>query len=448
MEFLVVTAGFSLLLRRHFVRPRSTDTLKISPSEPQCIVLPGPPLPGQDKWLGGMSSWDGKYIYGVPGGSQQVLCIDTESGDYKLLGGPYVGKFKWLRGVTCPKCVYALPSNAHSILKINPITQTVSEVMYGANGSEKWQWHGGVYCNGHVFAVPCNAEHVLKINADTDEVELIGGPWKGLHKWYGGILASNDCMYCIPQTATGVLKVNTKTSVCTIIGEEECTRQLKDCPGGGWAWHGGTVTNDGKLIFGIPSNADYVLKINTVTDKVTTIGPKLESGRHRIPQDGRYKYLGSAMGQDGIVYMFPCDAERVLAIDPVTDNVKYVGPYFLGTDKSTYKKGEAPPLVVEKVKGVIKSITYVGENKWQNGFAARDGCVYAIPQRAPGILRIVPSHDPQQEAEVGLVLVAEKGHEKYEGAVMGADGCIYCIPLRAKKIVKLVPGGAKVIGTL
>jgi hypothetical protein len=442
LEYAFIVISSSLLLRRAHVKKTRKPRL-LEP--PKAIVLESPPYWGQDKWLGGMSSWDGRFIYGVPGSAKEVLCIDTETGKSTTLGGPYIGKFKWLRGVTCPNVVYALPSNAHTILRIDPSTQHVSEVGYGAQGNEKWQWHGGIYNNGHVYAVPCNATQVLKINADTDEVELIGGPWEGRHKWYGGILASNGCMYCIPQLAGGVLKVNTVTNECTIIGKDLCTEHLTSCPGGGWMWHGGTATQDGKLIYGIPSNSDYVLKIDTTTDVVTLIGNKLESGRHRVPQDGRYKYLGSAMGGDGKMYMFPCDAEQVLCIDPSNDSVTRIGPLFLGTDKSTYKKGEYPKIQWKKNSetGVVESITYIGENKWQNGFAARDGCVYAIPQRAPGILRIVPNADPNVEAEVGLVLVDETGHEKYEGAVMGNDGCIYCIPLRAKKIVKLVPGGAR-----
>ena len=431
-----------LIRRQRQSKTTTTTTTTNSPTQPRAVILPGLPYLGQDKWLGGMSSFDGKYIYGVPGGHKQVLCINTETGENKLLGGPFDGKFKWLRGVTCPNVVYALPSNAHSILRIDPTTQKVTQLSYGANGTEKWQWHGGVYENGHVYAVPCNAKHVLKINVETDQVELIGGPWEGNHKWYGGILA-NGAMYCIPQTAPGVLKVDTKTGACTMIGKEVCTKHLELWEKhGGYLWHGGTATTDRKLIFGIPSNADYVLKIDTETDIVTTIGPKLESGRHRIPQDGRYKYLGSSMGCDGKMYMFPCDAERVLSIDPTTDEVKHIGPSFLGTDKSTYKKGEYPKIKYQtnKKTGIVESITYIGENKWQNGFAAKDGCVYAIPQRAPGILRIIPNKDPNIDAEVGLVLVNETGHEKYEGAVMGADGCIYCIPLRAKRIVKLIPG--------
>merc|ERR1711963_22142 len=107
----------------------------------------------------------------------------------------------------------------------------------------------------------------------------------------------------------------------------------------------------GTTIYGIPNNADAVLKIDTLSDIVTTIGGSLKSGRHRT--DDKYKYLGGALGSDGHIYCFPCDAERVLKINTRTDEVYTIGPEFYG------------------------------ENKWQNGCDAYDGAIYAVPQRSP-----------------------------------------------------------------
>ena len=95
------------------------------------------------------------------------------------------------------------------------------------------------------------------------------------------------------------------------------------------------------VIYGIASNADAILKIDTKTDKVTTIGyPLNRNWAHR--QDGKYKYLGGALGGDGYCYFFPCDAEQVLRVDLETDECKLIGPKFME-----------------------------GMNKWQNGFLAK-----------------------------------------------------------------------------
>jgi len=149
-------------------------------------------------------------------------------------------------------------------------------------------------------------------------------------------------------------------------------------------------------------------------------GTVLAAGRHR--KDGRYKYLGGAVSEDGMfTYLFPCDAERVLRIDNGTLELKLVGPELLE-----------------------------GSNKYQNGFVSTDGCLYGIPQRASGVVRITPSNvvkrldpecvDPEDCVDVlycGDDMIKYK--DKFEGGVMDLNGNIYCIPLRAKMLLKVIP---------
>jgi len=174
---------------------------------------------------------------------------------------------------------------------------------------------------------------------------------------------------------------------------------------------------------------DSILVIDVIKQSVYLIGDEsiLRSGTHRVPRDGRYKYLGGALTADGqYAYLFPCDAEYVLRIDMVTDELKLVGPRMTE-----------------------------GENKFQNGFVGRDGCIYGIPQRSSGVLRIVPPgvkrynfQDEELSSDEEIVDVMYCGDnmvsckDKFEGGVLGLDGSIYCIPLRAKSFVKVVPGPA------
>lgn len=182
---------------------------------------------------------------------------------------------------------------------------------------------------------------------------------------------------------------------------------------GCWKWHGGLRAGD--KIFGFPNNADDVLVIECHSQRVYTIGSAetIKSGSHR--NDDRYKYLGGAATLDGkFVYLFPCDAEQVLRIDSSTDEITLVGPKLLE-----------------------------GENKFQNGFVCRDGCLYGIPQRASGVLQIVPSSVTKCEDHVEILHCGAKMmgvKDKFEGGVMGMYGCVYCIPLRARECVKIVPG--------
>ena len=371
----------------------------------------------------GVCSPDGSYIYGIPGHAKQVLRVNTMTNEMDLIGPTFTGAFKWLRGVDIPSnvmvgkedeypkgCCIALPSNACTILKINCDTHKVTT--FGETAEKGWLYHGGNLTeDGFVYAIPANATRVLKIDPCNETIEYIGPVFEGLQKWFGGILGSDGCIYGIPQNASGVLKINPFTQECTVIGE--------DLGDGMWKWHGGSAINEGKQILGYPNNVDNILVIDVENQKVYTIGDNtiLKSGRHRIPQDGRYKWLGGAITLNGkFTYLFPCDAERVLRIDNDTLDLSLVGPELLE-----------------------------GENKYQNGFVSKDGCVYGIPQRASGVLRIIAGYRIENEADdkvdvlyCGDEMVNVK--DKFEGGVIDATtGDIYCIPLRAKTLMKIIP---------
>ena len=215
-------------------------------------------------------------------------------------------------------------------------------------------------------------------------------------------------------SATGVLKINPATQEVVVLDEGRFEE-------GSWKWHGGLASHDGRKIIGFPNNADSVLVVDVEGQRVYTVGDGsvLRSGSHRVPYDGRYKYLGGALTRDGrYAYLFPC-----VRFDMITDELSLVGP----------RLREGP-------------------NKYQNGFSGRDGCVYGIPQTSSGVLRIVPPGVERYDGD-GNSLPADSEHvdvmycgddvvackDKMEGGVLGADGKIYCIPLRAKQFVSVLP---------
>ena len=180
-------------------------------------------LMGQDKYLGGMSSPCGKYVFGVPGSAKRVLRIHCDSGKMDFIGPEFSGKFKWLRGVDVPAsamvdnevatnkfisgCCFALPCNSPSVLKINPATDEVYE--FGKDvlmecGDVGWLYHGGnLASNGWIYAIPANADRVLKFHPSSDEICFIGPRFVGRQKWYGGIVGSDNCIYGIPHNQRG-----------------------------------------------------------------------------------------------------------------------------------------------------------------------------------------------------------------------------------------------------
>lgn len=257
-------------------------------------------------------------------------------------------------------------ANYPSILKVDPHTSKVyafGQDILRRCGATNWLYHGGnLASNGWIYAIPCNANRVLKFHPFTDQAELIGPSFEGRAKWYGGIIGSDGCIWGIPHIHSMVLKIDPRNDQVTLVRQGTIDTDRRPLPGGRWKWHGGLRAGD--KIIGFPNNSDSVLVINCANQSVYTIGDAsiLKSGRHRIPQDNCYKYLGAALTQDGrYAYLFPCDAKRVLRIDCVEETLTLVGPLLLE-----------------------------GENKFQNGFVGRERSLYGIPQWSWGVLRIVP----------------------------------------------------------
>jgi hypothetical protein len=135
----------------------------------------------------------------------------------------------------------ALPSNATSILKINPETNevtTFAEDIVRQAGSDGWLYHGGnLASNFTVYAIPANAYHVLKINPRTEECWLIGPSYSGRQSWFGGIVRSDGCIYGIPHNYLGVLKIDPRTDDVSVLMQDKNAL----LPSGQWKWQGGLL---------------------------------------------------------------------------------------------------------------------------------------------------------------------------------------------------------------
>ncbi|CAK9117267.1 unnamed protein product [Durusdinium trenchii] len=123
---------------------------------------------------------------------------------------------------------------------------------------------------------------------------------------------------------------------------------------GSLKWHGGVYCPQDQSIYGIPCNAECVLKISK--GSVTTFA-------HDSPVlKGRCKWYGGLLGCDGCIYGIPNCAPSVLKIDPHSQEVINIGPTFSQ-----------------------------GGQKWHGGVVGKDGCIYGIPSHADAVLKIEPS---------------------------------------------------------
>ena len=110
------------------------------------------------------------------------------------------------------------------------------------------------------------------------------------------------------------------------------------------------------------------------------------------------------------MYCIPSDADRILRVDPSTASCSYVG-----RDLSDIAKGQSR-----------------GQNKWQNGFAGGDGCIYAIPLKCERVLRI----DPSKEDCASLIGGPFEGLNLWEGGVAAATARSTACRLKCDRVMR------------
>jgi methyltransferase-like protein 6 len=278
-------------------------------------------------------------------------------------------------------------------------------------------WHGGAVGESSsgefaIYCVPSYAQHVLKVYLDgSDKVVEIGPQLSvGQNKWYGGIKGIDGCIYGMPYTATGVLRINPKDDSVDVLG---------NFPSGGWKWHGGLLAPQTGVIYAFPAHSNEVLCVDTNVRgdinhdeswRVSTIPIKRHEG-DTDPHDLRYKWLGGSYGADDCIYGMPSDATTILRIDPF--------------------KNEATTF------GNVSS----SQNKFQGGvLSAVDKCVYAVPADASCVLKI----DTNPDTPLSIDLIGKHFQDiddKWQGAFVGSDNKIYAIPENINNVMIITPTG-------
>jgi hypothetical protein len=181
--------------------------------------------------------------------------------------------------------------------------------------NRKHKWLGGaVGKDGCVYGIPSHAEGVIKIvpgsgEQQEDRFSVLPGPSLGNQgfKWLRAVViaSDDDAIYGIPASAGCVLRIDIHKGTVSTHGA---------FPSSPWSWHGAALASDG-MVYAIPSCAEQVLKLDPTTKEVTMIGPKFV---------GRNKFYGGIVGNNGCIYGIPYRSDGVLKIDPVTQEVSKV----------------------------------------------------------------------------------------------------------------------------
>lgn len=223
-----------------------------------CIRVIGSFPPKQFLWHGGVKSPHNGAIYAFPSHANQVLKIATRLESlgndheddrqlslldiHRRVDDDSCRRYQWLGGcIGADGCIYGIPSDSTSILKIDPFTDHVTT--FGRVSPQKNKWQGAVLSpiDGCIYCIPSNAEYVLQINTtaadnsvsgtlgspsmdrsklkkhkfdnDNERVRLLGGNLSSMKdKFQGGFLGRDGNIYCIPENAERVLKITPASS--------------------------------------------------------------------------------------------------------------------------------------------------------------------------------------------------------------------------------------------
>lgn len=219
----------------------------------------------------------------------------------------------------------------------------------------------------------------------------------------------DGCIYGMPYTATGVLRIDPKNDSVEILG---------NFPHGGWKWHGGLLAPQTGVIYAFPAHSNQVLCVDSNVDndirqdnewRVRTI-PIQRHPDDTDSADLRYKWLGGSYGADNCIYGMPSDATTILRIDPIKNEATTFGK--IGASRNKFQGG------------VLSSI---------------DNCVYAVPADADCVLKI----DTDPNTPLGIDYIGEGFQDvgdKWQGAFVGSDDRIYAIPENIDHVMVITPG--------
>jgi hypothetical protein len=294
--------------------------------------------------------------------------------------------------------IYILPTMTGDYTDATAETSgfTVTKVADGSgNLTGTLKWYGGVLApNGKIYCVPNSATEVLIIDPATNTTDRtsISTGLSGSNKWYGGVLAPNGKIYCVPRNAEEVLIIDPTTNTAD-------RTSISTGLSGSNKWFGGVLAPNGK-IYCVPDSAEEVLIIDPTTntaDRTSITG-----------LSGSEKWYGGVLAPNGKIYCVPRNAEEVLIIDPATNT----------TDRTSISTGLS------------------GSEKWYGGVLAPNGKIYCVPGTATEVLIIDPTTNTTDRTSISTGL---SGAGKWFGGVLAPNGKIYCVPNSATEVLIIDP---------
>ena len=293
----------------------------------------------------------------------------------------------------------------------------------------EFKWVGGVYTGNAIVGIANGAVSCMVLDLKKNQLSNIGSLNVGDFKWSGGCFF-NGTVYGFPRKSNNLMVF----PISDGLPPDEISLEISYSKE---HHYGGVCTKDG-IIYQPPRNSNTILKTDLKNNKTKEIS---------ISKDRRkFRYCGSIIHPNGLIYMFPEYMEKVMVINPKTDKVYFIGKIFssmtfdacIGYDGNIYgfsaysngilkidvNKNTANMLFDDKKFGCYGSI--LGAN----------GNVIGVP----GDGNQIYEYNIKENCVKVIASLEEKGPAKCAGSAVSDDGTIYCIPALGNKIYMLKPG--------
>ena len=268
-----------------------------------------------------------------------------------------------------------------------------------------------------IYVSPRNAASVARFNTATEMWETFGTEFPVTEnlsddKWGSLAVSSYDnCYYALPHSLVEVnrmLKIDPTHSTSEQVG-----RDLRPLAGEAntKAWVDAVAGADG-CIYGLPLQANCVLRFDPSTNKFTTFGNVEDTNLNKmhasgvLPTDMRVeKYGTGVLGPSGrYIFAFPAMASRVLCVDTQELTVEQIGDD-IGTGDGNF---------------------WLERYQFWGAYIGGDNCIYGIELslrkiNMSRVLRI----DPMTKTVSVFRLRPQEDYNIFLGGFVGMDGCIY-----------------------
>ena len=291
-------------------------------------------------------------------------------------------------------------------------------------------WGGAFGDDGKLYLIARESRRVMTFDPRTERWGSFGEELPARpNKWLGAARCSDGCIYALPGGARQALKIDPAAGTAALFGDD--VTALANVTPGECNWHETVLADDG-FLYGVPHNANCVLKFDPTSGKASVFGDL----------KGKAKYIGGIYcPTDGCIYAPPFLASRCLRIDPVNETAEYFGDpiesnqYHDGAfcvDGRIYCIPGGKPNSVLCIDPEALSVDFVGTGqlgKWNimRSFKGDDGCVYGVAHGQNQLLRVDPISG--DVSAVGERFGPEFKRTLY-GAIAAPNGTVFGLPMR------------------